>query len=120
MKHPISRLPRLRQGRPIKFQEANAADTVALLSGVNLGSVVKVLAAVDALSKHLNVSANDLVCHEDMPVVAPKFDGTDANRVESTRKLAGEVAADPRLEYLREALHLGDRFTSRTGAPAHQ
>ena len=107
---------RLQEGRSIRNQDATAADTVALLSGVNLGSVVKVFAALEALAGHLAIEADDLVHGENVPLSAPRFDGTDAHRVDATRQLAERVASDPRCVHLDDVLHMSRRITARSGA----
>ena len=106
---------RLRQGRPIEGQEANAVDTVALLSGVNMSSVVKVFAALDALEIHLGYQPRRLTAIMNMTTEVVRFDGTDDHRIFATRRLCEHVAADPRVRYTDYILHLGDKFRVKTG-----
>lgn len=109
MKHADKRLP---SGRVMQGTEATCADTIALLSGVNLGSVVKVLAALEAIKLTVPMPpAAKIERVLDIPLSAPRFDGTEHQRVEGTKALVQRVCENPRVVYLDSILHLSSRFT---------
>jgi len=103
-------------GNPLPTNTANAADTIALLAKVNLGSVHKVLAAIHAISVHLDLNPREVVALADVPTEPPLFDGSDAERCQSTIDLARAIAADKRLKHLDSFLHLRGRFRQESRA----
>ena len=65
---------RTAHGYPMRNSEARAADVVARLSGVNYGSVLKIMAAIEALYKVRGVPSKDVVSLENCPTIAAHAD----------------------------------------------
>lgn len=104
-------------GLPLLPNEpARGADIVALLSRVNIGSVVKVFTAIDAVATHLNISRADVVDLLSAPTEAPLFDESDKTRWMSTEELAARIAADPRVQEHKNVLYLSRFASSSAGS----
>lgn len=69
------------------------ADAIALLSGVNFGSVEKVIAALELLSAHANAGAPLTAKLDDVPVARVVLGSRgDATRADNTRALCYRIA----------------------------
>lgn len=89
-------------------------DAVALLSGVNFGTVEKVFAALIAIQSHGCVPMSTLVKFNDMPLERVLLDNPrDQDRAIATRKLCEDIANCGEFDYLDHILKLRGRF------PAH-
>ncbi|CAG9165209.1 hypothetical protein LMG23992_00353 [Cupriavidus laharis] len=95
---------RIPQGRPMPGSDATAADVIALLSGVNYGSVVKVLAAVEAIRTGTGTPLEDIVTFMNIPTEAVVFDGTNDARIIATDRLVHDLVNNPALDFLEYAL----------------
>jgi hypothetical protein len=98
------RQKRIPHGRPMPDCDANATDVLALLSGVNFGSVVKVLAAIEAIKTHLKIPVEDIVRFANIPTESVAFDGKHADRIEATDRLVHDLVNDGNTDYLEYAL----------------
>lgn len=89
------------------------ADAVALLSGVNFSSLVKVFAALEAIKAVSGVT--DLTNFAEVPLLrVDPSDSQFSERAERTDAFVKMVARDPGLSpELREALKLAERFQLR-------
>lgn len=88
-----------------------SADAIALLSGVNFGSVEKVIAAVLAIQEFSGTELNQLVNLTDVPLQCVSIGNPHhANRASATRAFCEALAASGRYADLEELLHLQGRF----------
>jgi hypothetical protein len=87
------------------------ADAISLLSGVNFGSVVKMLAALHALQEFTGTDIETLVRLSDVPLerVQPER-SEDADRARATRGLIEDLVDSEQFDELDEILHLRGRF----------
>lgn len=99
-----NRPKRIPQGRPMQGTDATAADAIALLSGVNYGSVVKVLAAIEAIKTGTGLTVEQVVQFTDIPTEAVVFDGSNNERIVATDKLVHDLVNNPALDWLEYAL----------------
>lgn len=112
---------RLPAGRPIPGTEVVSADAIAMLSRVNLGSVIKVIAALEALERHMlpkGINLSQLVRLADAPLHAPSFissDAVDADRVRGNANIVADVLLDPVNENLLYALPAGGKKKITSG-----
>lgn len=112
-------IDRLDAGRPtIEYagERVLAADVLALLSGVNFGSVEKVLAAIHAIHEYAGTPHAELVQLEDVPLVRVNVrDVSDAERARRARELCEDIAECKTLYGYAEVdalLYLTDRFVN--------
>lgn len=88
-----------------------AADAIALLSGVNFGSVEKVIAAILAIKEFSGTELYQLVNLTDVPLQRVSIGNPHhANRASATRAFCGAIAASGDYADLEELLHLQGRF----------
>lgn len=88
-----------------------SADAIALLSGVNFGSVEKVIAAVLAIQEFSGTELNQLVNLTDVPLQRVSIGNPHhANRASATRAFCEALVASGRYADLEELLHLQGRF----------
>jgi hypothetical protein len=105
---------RTRTGIPVikhKGHEVVAADALALISGANFGSVVKVLAGLHALQAFTGGDLRQLVELSNVPTERVQMDALgDSERRAATRILCEDIAASGRFAYLEDILHLRGRL----------
>lgn len=114
----MARHKRIEHGRPLDFKPApaaRAADALALLSGVNFSSVVKVLAAIEALKK-TGLTAEEIVKFQSIPLIPVDFDGVHLDgeheaRAEATDNLVSSIVKSGQANYLDYVLRLERRFS---------
>lgn len=109
----MSNQKRIPSGRAMPNQpnrDAVATDAIALLSGVNFGSVVKVLAAIEAIRAHTGIEPNDIVKFTDVPTEPVQFDGTFESRVTATDELVGSIVRGNKANFLDYVLRHKKRF----------
>lgn len=89
-------------------------DAIVLLTGVNFGSVRKVLAGIHALQRFTGVSPDALVDLENVPArrIYPE-DPRDQDRAEATRDLCLDLITLLDVSDIDTILHLGERFGAR-------
>jgi hypothetical protein len=92
-----------------------AADAIALLSGVNFASVVKVLAAIDAVRNFSEEYVEDIVDLQSIPLErADPARDIDAERAQATREFCEDlVKADVHDEEAEAILNLKNRFGAK-------
>lgn len=108
------RVKRIKHGRPLNEGGARSADAIALLSGVNFKSVVRVLAAITAIHDS-GIPLDDLVRFSDIPTAPVEFDGAtdDAefdNRAWATEALIIALVDSHSADYLDYVLRINRRF----------
>lgn len=101
---------RIPQGRPLTGENFRSADAIALLAGVNLGSVVKVLAAIEAIRIHTGARTDDIVRFSDIPTEPVRFDGSCETRVVATDHAVAAIARNPAVSFLNYILRFKQRF----------
>lgn len=99
---------RTQNGRAI-YKGAVAADTLAALSGVNFASVVRVLTAIELLSRHARTPVARVVQLCDVPLDHAYSDGADPMRCEAVNEALKEMRDSPLHQNLKEALRLYER-----------
>lgn len=88
-----------------------AADAIALLSGVNFGSVEKVIAAIMAIEEFSGTQLYLLVNLPDVPLQRVSIGNPHhANRASATRAFCEAIAASGKYDDLEKLLHLQGRF----------
>ncbi len=96
-----------------KGRNVVAADAITLLSGVNFNSVVKVLAAVEALRAICGTTPVSLVSFSDVPLDRCLLNSPqDEGRAAATRDLCEHVAARVESRDLIDVMHLRGRFAT--------
>ena len=106
----MPRQKRIPSGRPMPETDVVAVDAIALLAGVNYGSVVKVLAAIEAIKIHTGQSADSIVAFTDSPTEPVHFDGTDTARIDATDKFIHDLVNNSQVAFLDYALRHRQRF----------
>lgn len=105
---------RVPMGRP-SFQHSNrgvvAADAITLLSGVNFGSVEKVLAAIQLIHEYSGTDLQALLKLSDVPLerVNPTEPQYEA-RARATRAFCEDAAVSREADAYAQVLHLDGRF----------
>ena len=86
-------------------------DAIVLLTGVNFGSVRKVLAGIRALQRFTGVDPGVLIDWENIPErrIYPE-DPRDQDRADATRDLCVDLIALSDVSDIEEILHLDERF----------
>jgi hypothetical protein len=108
----------LANGRPCITYQGHAvvaADAIVLLSGVNINSVRKTLAAIQALHKFCGVPIERLVTLADIPSVPVRGDDdrVSMDRAQATRALCDDIADSNIGDEVGELLKLEGRFRLR-------
>ena len=92
-----------------------AGDAIILLSGVNFGSVEKVLAAVHAISQYAGTDSSILTSLPALPLrgINAAYVDTEqqANRILATRRFCEDLVDSEAYPYLEGILKLRARFT---------
>lgn len=79
---PAERTP---TGDPIPGTQVNIVDAIAYLSGVNYGSVVKVLAALNAIARHADLPLPDSLSYDVVPTEPTNpYDRAQHDRIANT------------------------------------
>lgn len=100
-------------GIPIAGTDLVAVDAISFISGVNFGSVVKVLAAIQLVTEELDTSMDEVVNPTQMPHKPCKFDGTTDRREKETAAFVDLMMKSPINIDLKEYLNLFRRLSSR-------
>lgn len=109
----MARQKRIPNGRALpgeRSRGAVAVDAIALLAGVNYGSVVKVLAAIRAVRDHTDIPVEIITDFCDAPTEPVQFDGRHDTRVQATDALIHDIVNDESIEYLDYVLRHRARF----------
>lgn len=106
----MPRQKRIPCGRPMPETDVVAVDALALLSGVNYGSVVKVLAAIEAIKIHTGQTADAIVQFTDAPTQPVHFDGSDSERIEATDRFVHDLVNSDAVAFLEYVLRHRSRF----------
>ena len=94
------------QGRPVV-----AGDILALLSGVNFGSVEKLIAATSAISQYAGTDLQSLVLLSDLPTERVVLTAErDRVRAEVSLKFCEDLVDSGKFEHLEGILKLRARF----------
>ena len=91
----MSNEKRVNDGRPIPGETVVAADAITLLSGITFGSVVKVLAAIEAVRMTTGADIADIVNLANVPIERVVFDGTKDARIRATDEFVNRVVRTP-------------------------
>lgn len=83
--------PNTPQGKPLPGREACAVDCLARLSGVNYGSVLKLLYAIRAMEKGLNLPVSVIVDVDGIPDDPVSMRADQKPRIQATRATVKEV-----------------------------
>jgi hypothetical protein len=111
--YTMNQRQRTPNGRLMRNSSAVAADVITLLSGVNFGSVVKVLAAIDVLATHLGIDPADVVAFGSVPLERAQFEGNHEARVQATEALLREIIVCAQHDELEYVLKHRARFAER-------
>ena len=107
-------IERTSDGKPvIKYGKHSvvAADALSLLSGVNFGSVVKMLAALNALHSFTAVDMQALADYGNVPTERVQPDDVyDQIRADATLALCKGIADSRKYPHLEGVLKLRGRF----------
>ncbi|WP_224078069.1 hypothetical protein [Cupriavidus laharis] len=96
------RQKRIPNGRPMDGTDVVAVDVIALLSGVNFGSVIKIIAAIEAMCIHLNKQPEEVVRFKNASMEPVEFDGHHEARIAATDDMIHEIVRNPRISLRRE------------------
>ena len=91
-------------------QKAVAVDVIALLAGVNYGSVIKVISAIEAMRVHTDLGVEEIVKFTDAPTEPVRFDGRHEKRICATDQLVRAVVINRDIEFLDYVLRHKARF----------
>lgn len=107
-------MDRTEQGRPIVLSNGRQfvpADAIALLSGVNFGSVEKVIAAIEALRQYSGTDMDELLSLSRVPTERVVLgDERYAKRETETIMLCRGIARTNKVKAIQDMLHLYERF----------
>lgn len=95
---------------------AVSTDVVAMLSGVNFGSVVKVFAAIEAVRIHLGAAPEDIVRFGDIPLESVHSAEDPHNRYEATELIVNEMARSREIDFLDYVLRHKRRIATEQEA----
>lgn len=98
--------PRFDDGQYLPNHDVVAADLIALVAGVNLASVNKVVLALNLISATLNEGFEDLLDSESLPT-----ERADQTRIEVTELIAQQIASEPEAIALEPQLHFVERMS---------
>ena|GEM_PF-3835721 len=105
---------RTRAGKPtIDHHGAHvvSADAIALLAGVNFGSVEKVMAALDAINRYSGTEMELLTDLEAVPLErVDLYSKSDAERAGNTKEFCKALVRTRQFSYLEDILKLEARF----------
>lgn len=91
---PAERTP---TGEPIPGTQVNLVDAIAYLSGVNYGSVVKVLAALNAAAEHAQLPLPDFLSYDVVPTTPTNpYDRAQDDRIADTDIFVRKLIRDGR------------------------
>lgn len=107
-------IKRTRAGKPTidhKGAHVVSADAIALLAGVNFGSVEKVMAALDAINRYSGTDMELLTDLEAVPLErVDLYSKGDAERAGNTKAFCKALVRTRRFFYLEDILKLEARF----------
>ncbi len=98
--------PRAANGRMLEEHDVVAADLIALVSGVNLASVNKVILAMNVVAKGLEVDTDELLLTNALPA-----DRADSVRYANTENAARLLLDTPDAMSAESYLHFIDRMS---------
>lgn len=98
----------LENGRCMPAKDVVAADLIALVSGVNLASVNKLVHALNIVSKSLGIPYDQLLSSSDLP-----RGRADATRLQNTERLASVLTRAPYAIDVEPEIHFIGRMARR-------